>query len=308
VAFGIAKTVNNRTKRGLPEQDLGSDFQCVGSAGSRAQIVFTQETPMKTCESVPCSRLLFFCIALPLLAGAPIPASTPSEGELPVQSGARDVVAVAELHRGPRGAHRLAMTLDAGGEADAFPALVAALSSAGVRSTFFLTGEWMQKHPELVAVLVREGHEIGNHTWSHRDLTRLDEAQIRAEFKQTAALLAKHSPRTACRWWRAPFGERDRRVLRIASSLGLVSVYWTLDSLDSVAPPKSRAFLIERITGKSDAQLDGAIILMHVGEPATAAALPEILRTLQRRGFEVVTVSSLLSHANASRAGSSRAP
>ena len=257
---------------------------------------------MKTCESVPCLRLLSFCLALPLLAAAPVPASAPAEREL------RDAVAVAELERGPRGALRLAMTFDAGGEADAFPALVAALASARVRSTFFLTGEWMQKHPELVTVLVREGHEIGNHTRSHRDLTRLDDAEIRAEFKQTAALLAKHSPRAACRWWRAPFGERDQRVLRIASSLGLVSVYWTLDSLDSVAPPKSSAFLIERITGKSDAQLEGAIILMHVGEPATAEALPEILRTLQRRGFEVVTVSRLLSHANASRAGSSRTP
>ena len=245
---------------------------------------------------------LALSIALPLLAAAPIPASTPSKREL------RDVVAVSELHRGPRGAHRLAMTFDAGGEADAFPALVAALSSAGVRSTFFLAGEWMQKHPELVTVLLSEGHELGNHTWSHRDLTLLDDAEIRAEFKQTAALLAKHSPRTARRWWRAPFGERDRRVLRIASSLGLVSVYWTLDSLDSVAPPKSSAFLIERITGKSDAQLEGAIILMHVGEPTTAEALPEILRTLQRRGFEVVTVSSLLSHANASRAAPSRTP
>ena len=302
VAFGIAKTVNDRTKRGLPEQDLGSDFQCAGSVGSRAQIVFTQETPMKTCESVPRSRLLSFCIALPLLAAAPMPASTPAE------RGLRDVVAVSELHRGPLGAHRLAMTFDAGGEADAFPSIVAALASARVRSTFFLTGEWMQKHPELVAVLVREGHEIGNHTRSHRDLTRLDDAEIRAEFKQTAALLAQHSSRTARRWWRAPFGERDRRVLRIANSLGLVSVYWTLDSLDSVAPPKSSAFLIERIAGRSDAQLDGAIILMHVGETATAEALPEVLRTLQRRGFEIGTVSSPLSHANASRAGSSRTP
>ena len=152
----------------------------------------------------------------------------------------------------------------------------------------------MREHPDLVRLLVRSGHELGNHTWSHRDLTRLGDAQIRAEFHETAALLAQHVPRPGRRWWRAPFGARDSRVLRIASELGYVSVYWTLDSLDSVAPPKSRAFLVERIVRHSDAQLDGAIILMHVGEPATAEALPEILRALQRRGFELATISRLL--------------
>lgn len=153
----------------------------------------------------------------------------------------------------------------------------------------------MRQHPDLVRSLVSSGHELGNHTWSHRDLTRLDDAQIRAEFQETGALLAQHVPRAACRWWRAPFGARDRRVLRIAGELGYVSVYWTIDSLDSVAPPKSRAFLVERIAHHSDAQLDGAIILMHVGEPATAEALPEILSILQRRGFELATISRLLS-------------
>ena len=153
----------------------------------------------------------------------------------------------------------------------------------------------MRQHPDPVRSLVSSGHELGNHTWHHRDLTRLGDAEIRTEFQETAALLAQHVPRPGRRWWRAPFGARDSRVLRIASELGYVSVYWTLDSLDSVAPQKSRAFLVERIAHRSDAQLDGAIILMHVGEPATAKALPEILSGLQRRGFELATISRLLS-------------
>ena len=213
---------------------------------------------------------------------------------LPSRARDRDAVPATEVQRGPRGAHRLAITFDAGGEADAFPALLAALAAARVRSTFFLTGEWMSQHPDLVRSLVKSGHELGNHTWHHRDLTGLGDARIRTELNETAALLALHAPRSVRRWWRAPFGARDSRVLRIASELGCVSIYWTLDSLDSVAPKKSRAFLVERIVRHSDAQLDGAIILMHVGEPATAEALPEILRALQRRGFERTTISRLL--------------
>jgi len=96
---------------------------------------------------------------------------------------------------------------------------------------------------------------------------------------------------------RAPFGERNERVLRIAANLGYRSIYWTLDSLDSMEPRKTPEFLIDRITGKSDAELDGAIILMHVGEKSTAYALPTIIADLQRRGFRLVTVSTLLAPA-----------
>ena len=68
--------------------------------------------------------------------------------------------------------------------------------------------------------------------------------------------------------FRARFGERNERVLRIAASLGYRSTYWTIDSLDSVEPRKTPEFLIDRITTKTDAELDGAIVLMHVGEKA----------------------------------------
>jgi peptidoglycan/xylan/chitin deacetylase (PgdA/CDA1 family) len=83
-------------------------------------------------------------------------------------------------------------------------------------------------------------------------------------------------------------------VLKIARNLGYRSIYWTIDSQDGVEPAKSPQFLINRITGKSDAELDGAIILMHVGVRSTAAALPAIIANLQERGFRLVTISTLL--------------
>jgi peptidoglycan/xylan/chitin deacetylase (PgdA/CDA1 family) len=77
-------------------------------------------------------------------------------------------------------------------------------------------------------------------------------------------------------------------------NLGYRSIYWTIDSLDGVEPAKTPQFLIDRITSNSDAQLDGAIILMHVGEKSTAEALPAIIANLQGRGFHFVTISKLL--------------
>jgi peptidoglycan/xylan/chitin deacetylase (PgdA/CDA1 family) len=204
------------------------------------------------------------------------------------------VVPRPELMRGPRGRSRLAITFDAGGEADGFSALIAALDGANVRSTFFLTGKWVLKYPEFVRALVSRGHEVGNHTWSHSDLTQLDDAEVRTELDRAGALLAQYIGRSPRPLWRAPFGAADARVIQIANTLGYYSVHWTIDSLDSVAPPKSRRFLVDRFTHQTNAQLDGAIVLMHVGEPATAEALPEILRVLQRRGFAIVTISRLL--------------
>ena len=89
--------------------------------------------------------------------------------------------------------------------------------------------------------------------------------------------------------------------MRIAANLGYRSIYWTIDSLDSVEPRKTPQFLIDRVTSKTDAELDGAIILMHVGIKSTADALPAIIANLQDRGFRLVTVSKLLEAAPRAR-------
>ncbi|MEO7931592.1 MAG: polysaccharide deacetylase family protein [Chthoniobacterales bacterium] len=204
----------------------------------------------------------------------------------------REPAVVQEIERGPRGLHELALTFDAGGEDAGFADLLEALGR--VRCTFFLTGQWMQAHPDHVAALLRAGHELANHTWNHRDLTQLKDEEIRSEILRTGmALNAVAKPQTL-HLWRAPYGARNARVLSIAHQLGYISIYWTFDSLDSVDPPKSSDYLIARITHLTDAKLSGAILLMHVGEPSTVLAVPAILSDLQRRGLVPVTVSVLL--------------
>ena len=129
-------------------------------------------------------------------------------------------------------------------------------------------------------------------------MTKLSDAVIRDELTHAERRIAEVSGQNPKPRWRAPYGDRDARVLKVATNLGYRSIYWTLDSLDGVEPKKTPQFLIDRITGKSDADLDGAIILMHVGERSTADALPVIIKNLQARGFHLVTVSKLLGSAN----------
>jgi peptidoglycan/xylan/chitin deacetylase (PgdA/CDA1 family) len=125
-------------------------------------------------------------------------------------------------------------------------------------------------------------------------LTKQPDNVVREEISRAEVFLTELTGQSPRPRWRAPYGERDERVLRIASNLGYRSIYWTIDSLDSVEPVKTSPFLIDRITRKSDQELDGTIILMHVGVRSTTEALPVIIANLKRRGFRLVTVSELL--------------
>jgi len=209
------------------------------------------------------------------------------------------VTPYGEVVRGPRGKSQIAITFDAGANAECFDDLIAALEAAHVHSTFFITGNFAQRHEPCAKAITKHGHELGNHTWNHANLTKQSDEIVREEITRAEVLLADISGQSPRPRLRAPFGERDERVLKIAANLGYRSIYWTLDSLDSMEPRKSPEFLINRITSKTDAELDGAIILMHVGEKSTSDALPAIIADLQGRGFKLVTVSTLLNSGNA---------
>jgi peptidoglycan/xylan/chitin deacetylase (PgdA/CDA1 family) len=201
---------------------------------------------------------------------------------------------LGEVDRGPRGKNEIALTFDAGAEAECFDDLITALANAHASSTFFITGRFVNDHADCTAEITKHGHEVGNHTWSHLDLTQQSDDVVRDEILRTERAIVRVSGQSPRPRFRAPYGLRDERVLKIASNLGYKSIYWTFDSLDGVEPAKSPQFLIDRITSRSDAELDGAIILLHVGVRSTADALPAIIANLQGRGFHLVTISTLL--------------
>ena len=242
-----------------------------------------------TATALKCSAFLVL-----LLGCSVLHASRPKPDQKSRSAIAQGTGPFGEIVRGPRGKSEIAITFDAGAEAECFDDLISALESAHVHSTFFVTGNWAQKNRDCAAAITKHGHEVGNHTWNHPNLTKQPDNVVREEISRAEVLLNELTGQSPRPLWRAPYGERDDRVLRIASNLGYRSIYWTLDSLDGVDPVKTPPFLIDRITGKSDQELDGAIILMHVGFRSTADALPAIIANLQGRGFRLVTVSKLL--------------
>ena len=240
-------------------------------------------------------------VVVVLLFGASfLPAARPKADEWSRQTVPGIVTTMGEVVRGARGKNEIAITFDAGANAECFDDLIAALETAHVHSTFFITGNFAQRHEPCAKAITKHGHELGNHTWNHANLTKQSDEIVREEIMRAETLLTEISGQSPRPRLRAPFGERNERVLRIAANLGYRSIYWTIDSLDSMEPRKTPEFLIDRITSKTDAKLDGAIILMHVGEKSTADALPAIIANLQGRGFQLVTVSTLLRSAAAS--------
>lgn len=201
---------------------------------------------------------------------------------------------IRKVDGGEKGARQIALTFDADGEASSFPKLLQALSAAKIHCTFFVTGRWAQDHPQLVRQIALDGHEIGNLTWSHADLTQLANFAIVQEIERTDELLANLLGKKPARLFRAPFGRRNSRVLATVESLGFQDIYWDLDSLDSVGDTKSPRFLFDRITMKKDADLDGAIVLWHAGEPSTAIVIPYLIQALKARGFQLATVSQVI--------------
>lgn len=246
---------------------------------------------LKTGRPIAVAICVVWVVASSLLYATHLKSGRPA-GNRP--AGMEKLDGFGEVGRGPGGKNEIALTFDAGAEAECFDDLMTALANAHASSTFFITGKFVHEHGDCAAEITKYGHEVGNHTWSHLDLTQQSDEVVRDEIMRAERAIVEASGQTPRPRFRAPYGARDARVLKIAATAGYRSIQWTLDSEDGVEPAKTPQFLINRITSKNDAELDGAIILLHVGVRSTADALPAIISNLQGRGFQLVTISKLL--------------
>ncbi|MCX5395127.1 polysaccharide deacetylase family protein [Streptomyces sp. NBC_00094] len=182
----------------------------------------------------------------------------------------------------------IALTFDAGPGKDT-PRLLDILKEKRVPATFFLLGRnHVDRYPRVVKRIADEGHEVANHTWSHRILTDLDEAGIREELSLTQTAVERitgHRPTLM----RPPQGRTDDTVSEISKELGLAQILWSVTAKDFSTTDS--ALIRQRVL--EQAQADG-IILLHDIYDGTVPAVPSIIDELTRRGFTFVTVPELL--------------
>jgi peptidoglycan-N-acetylglucosamine deacetylase len=192
-------------------------------------------------------------------------------------------------------AKRVALTFDDGPRPGVTEHVLDLLDDAGARATFFVVGQRIVSGGEKARALLRrmrdEGHEIGNHSYSHPNVARLGIAELHREIARTDEAID-----AACgirpRMFRPPGGGLDFNAVRSLASTGLEGVVlWSIDPSDWKNPSRGETW--QRV---ATALHPGAIILLHDTHEETLRALPLLLDLIQARGFEIVTVSDLVSN------------
>ncbi len=183
---------------------------------------------------------------------------------------------------------QIALTFETRWSSEGLSELLQILEAGEVAATFFLTGDWLKEHPQEAAAILKQGHEIGNHTLSDTVLLYLSPEEITAElegFSEAAREILEYRPRL----FRPPRGLYNGVVLEAARQQRCRTVLWSVESYDTHArnPGEVSARIASRLH-------HGAIVLFRVGAPVLEEALPEILAHLQEQGYQAVTVSELL--------------
>lgn len=183
----------------------------------------------------------------------------------------------------------VAMTFDDGPHPRNTPRLLDMLRDRNIKATFYVIGRNVDLYPALTRRIVAEGHEIGNHTYTHGNLTKMSDAKVREEMIKGRNSIAKAvgvQPRTM----RPPYGALfQRQRAMIHAEFGYPTILWSVDPRDWQRPGPS--VVTSRILSGTT---PGAIILAHDLHAPTVDAMPATLDGLLRKGYKFVTVSQLL--------------
>jgi peptidoglycan/xylan/chitin deacetylase (PgdA/CDA1 family) len=190
--------------------------------------------------------------------------------------------------------NKIALTFDDGPDDNFTAQVLDVLKNSNVKATFFVIGSRAEARPDLVARMVREGHIVGNHSYSHALLTKLSVPNFEKQVEATQSVikrLAGYEPRL----FRPPYGAVSEDQVQWAASHQFLIVNWNVDSLDWKGLNAEQVSSNILTSAKA-----GSIVLQHCGGgegedlSGTVRALPRVIRTLREQGYQFVTVPELL--------------
>lgn len=233
--------------------------------------------------------------ATPLAIGLPLGALALAISEGVFRPGSNTLYPT--ISHGPRDQPRVALTFDDGPHPEVTPAVLDALAAANARATFFVIGRNLERNTQIARRAVHEGHELGNHSWTHSYFQNFYGAARHVhEIERNAGLIRDIAATDLAPIYRSPVGLKSPPLARAAHALGLQVIAWSLHTRDTIS--RDASALAARVLARVR---PGDIILMHDGHDREGAkriiaaqALPIILRGLAQRGLASVTVSELL--------------
>jgi peptidoglycan/xylan/chitin deacetylase (PgdA/CDA1 family) len=200
-----------------------------------------------------------------------------------------------EVTRADPNLPNLALVFNVGAGYEPATDILDTLRDKQLHATFFVMGWWAERHPDVLRQIADGGHEIASHGHSIFDLTQASDAQVRADLDNADSAIRAVTGRTTRPLWSPSAGYRDARVRAIAADEGYRPILWTVDSGDwtTEATPES---VFSHITNGA---VNGAIIVLHFDSPhtttSTALVLPAAIDTLRASGYQLMTITELLS-------------
>lgn len=229
------------------------------------------------------------CAASPPAVPAPAPGAPPAPSTTAAAPAATPFAGTAtELVSATSGRPEVALTFHGAGDLDLATKILTGFADRGAAVTVLAIGTWLQQSPDAAKIVADHGHELGNHTWSHPDLTTLDTAGVRAEIERCRDRLAALTGSPGDFFRPSAAQHATKEVLRLAGAAGYEHVLsYDVDSRDFTDPG---AAAIRRNVRKAVA---GDVVSMHLGHPGTLEALPGLLDDLAARGLKPVTAGRL---------------
>ena len=183
---------------------------------------------------------------------------------------------------------QVAISFDAAWGSDKTQGIMETLKEFNSGGTFFLVKFWVDKNAELTKAISEAGFEIGNHSSTHPDLTKVSAEKLKSELSECSELIKQITGKSV-NLFRAPYGAYNNAVLDTAESLGMQTIQWDVDSLDW------KGLSAEDITMRILNNVkNGSIILCHNNSDHILDALPMILDRLQKQGYKITSVGDLV--------------
>ena len=186
------------------------------------------------------------------------------------------------------GRAEVALTFHGAGDLDLARRVLAGLADRGAAATVLAVGTWLERSPDAAKIVTDHGHELGNHTWSHVDISALGEAGIRAEIERCRDRIAALTGGPGAFFRQSAAQHATPLVRRLAGAAGYPTVLsYDVDSRDFTDPGAAA------IRRNVRAAVAGSVVSLHLGHPGTLEALPGLLDDLAARGLTPVTASAL---------------
>lgn len=185
---------------------------------------------------------------------------------------------------------RVALSFDAAWGNEDTPILLDILAKHNVRATFFMTGGWVESYPDDVKAIAAAGHDLGNHSENHKQMSQLCASDCETEL-MTVHNKVKDITGLEMTLFRPPYGDYNNQLINVANGLGYHVIQWNIDSLDW--KNYGADDIVSRVLNHKNLN-NGSIILMHNGAKYTKDALERVIIGLKEKGYEIVPISQLI--------------